>query len=152
MAAVRSITALLALPVAVSVILAVPVAASAQARFRFDQTPGRLSKDVLPSLVRLALDLDPGRDTFDGRVEIDLRVAKPVDAIEVHAHELTAADAWLGTGRARRSLEIVPDTGAQIWRLVPRDGRRIAAGTHRIAIAYAGKVQRHKLRPRPRSR
>ncbi|WP_298825796.1 M1 family metallopeptidase [uncultured Piscinibacter sp.] len=142
MVAVRSITALLALPVAVFVFLAVPVAASAQARFRFDQTPGRLSKDVVPSLVRLALDLDPARETFDGRVEIDLRVAKPVDAIELHAHELTAGDAWLGTGRARRPLEIVPDTGAQLWRLVPRDGRRIAAGTHRIAIAYAGKVQR----------
>ena len=116
--------------------------AGAQERFRFDTTPGRLSKDVVPVRYRLAFDLDPARDTFDGRAEIELRVRKPTDAIELHAHELQAASAQLATGTRRRALTVTPNADAQTWRLTPADGAPIAAGTHRITIRYSGKVQR----------
>ena len=116
--------------------------AAAQERFRFDATPGRLSKDVVPVRYRLAFDVDPARDTFDGRTEIELRVRRPTAAIELHAHELQAATARLATGSRQRDLTITPDPDAQTWRLAPSDGSAIAAGTHRIAIAYSGKVHK----------
>ncbi|MBX3606199.1 MAG: M1 family metallopeptidase [Piscinibacter sp.] len=116
--------------------------AVAQERFRFDATPGRLSKDVMPVRYRLAFEVDPERDTFDGHAEIELRVRRPADAIELHAHELQAASARLMSGPRRRELTVTPDADAQTWRLTPNDGAPIAAGTHRVAIDYAGKVQR----------
>jgi len=60
----------------------------AQARFDFDRTPGRLSKQVVPSHYALTLDLDPARDTFNGEVVVTLRVREPVAAIELHAEKL----------------------------------------------------------------
>src|SRR5262245_8928848 len=114
----------------------------AQERFRFESTPGRLSKDVVPVGYQLVLDLDPARDTFDGRVEIEVRLRKPTDAIELHAHELQATRAQLVSGTRSRTLTVTPDADAQIWRLAPADNRPIGGGTHRIAIDYAGKVQR----------
>ena len=144
-----------ALAVALAFTMFAAPLASAQPRFRFDTTPGRLSKDVLPLRYALAFDLDPARDTFEGRAEITVRVRKPVDAIEVHAHELTAIAATLETGAGtrpamRQALTVVPDAEAQIWRLVPAgagtgtgtSAGTIAAGTHRITIAYTGIVQR----------
>ncbi|HEU5297261.1 MAG TPA: M1 family metallopeptidase, partial [Burkholderiaceae bacterium] len=116
--------------------------ASAQERFRFDATPGRLSKDAIPVHYKLAFDLDPERDTFDGRAEIELRVRRPSAAIELHAHELQAASAQLVSGQRRRGLTVTANAEAQTWRLAPSDGTPIAAGTHRLVIAYAGKVQR----------
>lgn len=38
--------------------------APAQPRFNFDATPGQLGKDVVPAEYRLALDLDPAKDTL----------------------------------------------------------------------------------------
>lgn len=121
-------------------VVAQPV--GAQERFRFDSTPGRLSKEVVPARYKLALDLDPARDTFDGRVEIEVRLRKSTDAIELHAHELQATKAQLVTGARTRALTITPDPDAQTWRLAPADRQPIGSGSHRIAIDYAGKVQR----------
>lgn len=114
----------------------------AQARFRFDTTPGRLSKEAVPLDIRLVLDLDPARERFEGHVEIDLKLSKPAAALELHAHELGATRAWLGSGRERRALVVTPDTDAQLWRLTRADGRPLAAGRQRITIDYAGQVQR----------
>lgn len=139
MRTIRRLVAFALLPIAVVWFGA--STAWAQPRFRFDATPGRLSKDVVPVQVRLTLDLDPARERFDGRAEIELRLRKPVDTIELHAHELTAAGAWLADGRGRRALDVKPEPEAQIWRLAPVDGRPIAAGTHRITLVYSGQVR-----------
>jgi len=114
--------------------------AFAQPRFQFDTTPGRLSKQVVPSRYELALQLDPARDDFDGDVAIVVRVRRPVPAIELHAHELTARSARLADARGTRVLAVTPQPDTQTWRLVPEDGRPIAAGEHRIEIAYRGPV------------
>jgi aminopeptidase N len=116
--------------------------APAQERFRFDATPGRLGKSVVPVRYQLAFDLDPARDTFDGRAEIELRVRRPTAAIELHAHELQGSSAQLVTGARKRALTITPNADAQTWRLAPSDASAIATGTHRLVIDYAGKVQR----------
>ena len=55
--------------------------ALAQSRFTFDSTPGVLPKDVVPSEYRLALELDPAKDSFAGVVDITLDVRRAVDAI-----------------------------------------------------------------------
>ncbi|WP_280153387.1 M1 family metallopeptidase [Piscinibacter sp. XHJ-5] len=121
--------------------LAAAAAASAQARFQFDTTPGRLSKQVVPSHYTLTLHLDPARDRFEGRVAIALRVREPMAAIELHAHELAAGRARLVSAAAPRELAITPQPAAQMWRLAPQDGQVITAGEYRLEIDYSGKVR-----------
>lgn len=138
---------------ALAILVALPLAGTAAAapsgRFDFDTTPGRLSRDVVPLRQLIALNLDPEREPFDGRVEIQLRVRRPQAAIELHAHTLQATEATLRPGPggrgAARALKVVPDTEAQVWRLEPVDGLPIAAGTHRVDIRYGGNVRRQGL-------
>ena len=118
------------------------LAASAGPRFDFDQAGGRLPKDVKPTRVTLALDLDPARPTFSGSVQIELEVRKAVDAIVLNAHELTASRARLIDAAGReRALTVTPDAERQQWRLATEPAARIGAGRYTVAIDYAGLVQ-----------
>jgi len=122
--------------------LALTGAASVQAqpRFNFEATPGHLSKQVVPSRYALALDLDPALDNFSGQVAITVKVAQPAPAIELHANELKASRATLVSPGGARALNVIAQSDTQTWRLVPTDGTPIAAGEHRIEIAYSGNV------------
>lgn len=131
----------LTVALAAALAMAATAAASAQARFQFDTTPGRLSKQVVPSHYALTLDLDPARDRFTGRVAIRLRVREPVAAIELHAHELEARGARLVAGAVSRGLSVTPQPAGQLWRLAPEDAQPIAAGEYRLEIDYGGKVR-----------
>lgn len=117
-----------------------PTTAGAQERFRFDATPGHLSKLVVPRRYALRLDLDPARDTFTGQARIELRVREPVQAIELHASGLTATRVrLLGAGAARTlHVNVLPES--QTWRLEPADGAAIVAGEHVLEFDYAGAV------------
>ena len=92
---------------------------AAQARFDFRTAPGHLSKDVVPSHYRLALDLDPALDTFRGTVAITLRVRKPAAAIELHARELESDSARIVVAGRARPLSVVPREQSQTWVLTP---------------------------------
>jgi len=116
-------------------------AGALQARFRFDATPGLLSKEVVPSHYGLTLDLDPQRDTFGGQAVITLAVGKPMPSLVLHAHELAPVSALLTGAGSPRPLTVTPDPRTQTWRLVPADARPIEAGEHRVHLDYTGKVQ-----------
>jgi aminopeptidase N len=123
-------------------LVACAVLATAQPRFDFDATPGRLSKDVVPSHHALELTLDPARDHFAGRVAIAVQVRRPVEAIVVHAHELEARSSRLTrAGQTPRDLVVQPQPDTQTWRLVPADGAVIPSGEHQLMLEYGGKVQ-----------
>jgi len=115
--------------------------ARAQPRFDMRATTTILPKTVLPTEVRLALDLDPALPTFGGEVAIGLRVVQPVSAIVLHAKELQAERAVLHSGSRQRVLDVKPGDAADTWQLVPKDGKAVAAGRHRLEIRYRGRVQ-----------
>jgi aminopeptidase N len=116
--------------------------APAQSRFAFDDTRTVLPKTVVPSHYTLALQLDPQRERFGGRAEVQLTARQPVQAIVLHARGLTARQVQLRSGSQRRTLRVVADPRRQTWRLAPTDGRPIAAGEHRLVITYSGRVNR----------
>jgi len=120
----------------VALALALPLAAFAQARYDYATTPTLLPKAVRPLHVDLALDLDPARDDFDGRAAITLRVDEAQPAIVLHAEQLDARQARLG-GRA---LTVRADAERNTWTLTPEDGLPVAAGEHRLEIAYRGRI------------
>ena len=113
-------------------------AAHAQSRFAFDATPGALPKDVVPSEYRLALGLDPERDTFEGAVDISIKVRRRVDAIVLNAFELTALGVSLEGAGDVRPMTVAADAHKRQWRI--GDGHGIEPGDYRLRILYDGRV------------
>jgi aminopeptidase N len=114
------------------------VHALAQPRFAFDETPGRLPKDVVPSEYSLALDLDPAQETFAGAVDITVRVRRPVEAIVLNAFELTPGAMELTSPAGTRAMSASDVPANRQWRIA--DGRTIEPGQYTLRIAYTGKV------------
>src|SRR6266850_2992592 len=63
--------------------------ASAEPRFSFATTPGKLPKDVVPKHYALRIVPAATYDRFDGEALIDIDVTRPVAAIVVNAAELS---------------------------------------------------------------
>ncbi len=121
--------------------LALSLSAWAQPRFELGSTQTVLPTTVLPRHARLDLDVDPARATFRGDVTHQVEVLEPVQAIALHAVQLTARSAQLLGGPQPRRLRVKADAKAGLWRLVPTDGQPIAAGAWRIRIRYQGRIQ-----------
>ncbi len=116
--------------------------AIAQERFDFDRTPGALSKQVVPTHYHLAFELDPALPAFNAVATIALRVRQVVDAVELHAHGLTAKSAELvGADGVRRTLSVSAGRAPQTWRLKTKASGRVEPGDYRLRIAYRGRVQ-----------
>src|SRR5262245_50750189 len=49
----------------------------------------RLPRTLLPESNRVSLVLDPGKETFTGRIEIAARVTEPARVFRLHAKDLT---------------------------------------------------------------
>jgi len=114
--------------------------AAAQPRFAFDATPGQLPKDVVPSAYRLALDLDPARETFTGVADIAVNVRQPVEAIVLNAFGLTASEITLSGAGGTRPMTATDDKTKRQWRIA--DGRTIPPGEYTLRIAYTGIVNK----------
>jgi aminopeptidase N len=113
--------------------------AAAQPRFDFKATPGRLAKDVVPSLYRLHFVLDPAQPEFQGRASIELRLARPRGELLLHAHGLVAGSAEIEDARGRKvALEVQPQAETQTWRL--RADRPLPAGRYRLSLSWTGRV------------
>ena len=113
--------------------------ASAQPRFDFRQTPGLLSKDVVPRHYALQFALDPALPTFEGEATITLDLARPQTRITLHARQLTPLSAHI-TGPDGRThlLRVEPDAQAPVWQLhapVP-----LAAGAQALQLRWTGQV------------
>src|SRR5262249_1586286 len=77
--------------------------AAAEAPFRFEDTPGRLPKTVVPIHYSIELAPDFGNLTFSGAQTVDIEVRAPTDALVLHAVDLTIASASIeGVGPAQR--------------------------------------------------
>src|SRR2546423_12526584 len=138
---------------AAAVLAFAALAATAQPRCQFDTAPGRLPKQVVPSRYAMTLDLGPARAHFPGDETITLRVRQPVEAIELHAHELHATRARLVGAGAPRTLAVTPQPDTQTWRLVPDDGQPVPAGGYPPPPSGRGAGPAHRGRPdRPAAR
>ena len=114
----------------------------AEPRFSFHATPGKLPKDAVPAHYSLRLVPDLSRDRFEGRVEIEIDVAKPVRTLTLNAANLTFASAVLVTGNAQATLAPSIDAGRETVTLSPVAGV-IEAGRHRLRIDYSGPIGKH---------
>ncbi len=117
--------------------------ASAEPRFSFAKTPGKLPKDVVPRHYALRIVPATTYDRFDAEAAIDIEVARPVRAIVVNAAELTFKSVRLraSTG-AETSLTPSLDPQRETVTLAPASAP-IAPGRYRLDIDYSGKIGKH---------
>ncbi len=119
-----------------AVLALLPGLLSAQPRFDFRQTPGRLSKDVVPRHYALRLVVDPARDDFEGEETIQLTLARPQAAVVLHALALEP----LSVRSHGAEWHVEADEATQTWRLVPP--RPLRAGELKLHLRWRGKVNR----------
>jgi aminopeptidase N len=117
--------------------------ADAEPRFSFHSTPGKLPKEVLPAHYSMRFAPDLGKDRFEGRVEIDIDVAKPVNTLTLNAANLTFRSAVLVTGRVEATLSAGVDAKNETVTLTPPAGGVIRAGRSRLRIDYTGPIGKH---------
>ena len=95
-----------------------------------------LPDDVVPDAYRIAIVPHAAETTFDGRVEIDVRVLRPTDRIVLDSAELAIASASLDgeTDAPRIALD------ADRQRATFTFAHAVPAGRHTLKIAYSGKI------------
>jgi aminopeptidase N len=98
--------------------------------------PGRLPPEVVPLHYDIAVDPDAAHLTFSGSETITVSVLRPTRTIVMNAADLTVRKALLDgkTAAARIAFDTKVETVSFIF------ARPIAAGTHRIALDWAGKI------------
>src|SRR6266850_2394721 len=117
--------------------------ASAEPRFSFAKTPGKLPKDVVPKHYALRIVPAATYDRFDAEAVIDIEVTRPVPAIVVNAAELSFKSVKLRAGTGdETSLAPRFDPQRETVTLTP-SAAPIAAGSYRLDIDYSGKIGKH---------
>jgi puromycin-sensitive aminopeptidase len=100
------------------------------------QTPFRLPRTVIPDHYDITLDVDPERDTFDGKVGIDIRILEPVDQIVVNAAELDFHDVALSSGSGPIAVvDVIHDERERATLMLEQE---VDPGSYRIDIGYRG--------------
>jgi aminopeptidase N len=110
--------------------------AAPEAPFRFDQTPGRLPKDVLPLTYAISVAPDPVHLTLRGSEKITLDVRRPTRTITFNALNMRFTSATIDGVTA---AAVVPNDTTQRTTLTTR--ATLAPGHHVLALAYRGKME-----------
>src|SRR5262245_21633917 len=103
--------------------------------FRFENTPGKLAKEVLPRNYQIELKPDLATDTLTGRETIEIEVLKPVDRIVLNALDLDISSATLVPGGA---MKISFDQTNQLVSLQPE--KPLAPGKHALTLEFRGRI------------
>jgi aminopeptidase N len=113
----------------------------AEAPFAFDTNAGHLPKTIVPRHYDVRLEMDLPARAFTGRVQTQITVREPVDAIVMSANALTIQAAHLLSEDGR--IELTPtldEESQQLSLALPADHSPLAPGDHVIAIDYTGSI------------
>ena len=110
---------------------------NAEKPFNFEDTPGKLPKEVVP--IEYSVRIVPSIDkfTFTGTETVKLSVRRPVRQLVLNALELEVADASID-GKALPDSAIKIDKKSELLTLaLPSE---LAAGEHTLALSFTGKI------------
>jgi len=131
-----------ALTLAATLLLCI-ASVSAEPRFSFATTPGKLPKDVVPKHYALRIVPAATYDRFDAEALIDIEVARPVRAIVVNAAELSFKSVRLRAGTGDET-NLTPSFDPQLETVTLTPAAApIAPGSYRLGIEYSGKIGKH---------
>ena len=128
------------IPLAAFLVVAAPLAgSSAESRFKFESTPGKLPKDIVPRHYRLYLRPDLEKLVTTGKVEIEIEVLKPSRQIVLNALDLDVSAASITKDKKKVSLEPKPNTETQtVTFTLPET---LASGKYTLNIEFAGHLR-----------
>src|SRR5258707_11769542 len=132
---------LLRLPLVTAICaLVLPITLRGETPFRFDTTPGKLSKDVVPKSYDIHITPNIEKLTFTGFETVDVDLRKAAKTITLNANALTISSAKVvdGRGKTAQAARVAMKVADQTVTL--RFGKELARGTHRIALSFAGKI------------
>ncbi len=110
---------------------------SAEKPFNFEETPGKLPKEVVP--IEYSVRIVPSIDkfTFTGAETVKLNIRRPVRQLVLNALELEVAEASID-GKALPDSAIKSDKKSELLTLaLPSE---LAAGGHTLALTFTGKI------------
>src|SRR5262245_58011436 len=105
--------------------------------FNFNETPGKLPKEVVPTkyAIRIAPNLD--NFTFSGSESVNLNVRSPVHQLVLNGLELRIEEASVD-GRELPASSIKADNQKELLTLeLPSE---LAAGDHVLMLRFTGKI------------
>ena len=115
-------------------ILSLATTAFAEGPFDFESTPGKLPKDVVPKRYTVRVEPEIEAATFRGRETIEIEVRRPVRQLVLNTNELEITRAQLG------DTPLTPQLDAGRQTLTFPLAEELPAGTHRLEIEFAGKL------------
>jgi aminopeptidase N len=112
----------------------------AEAPFKFDTTPGKLPKDVVPKSYDIRLKPNIEKLTFAGSETVILDVRKPVKTITLNVNTVTIASAKLlkADGKIEQDAHVTIDPKEETATLA--FDTEIPSGRHQISVRFAGKI------------
>jgi aminopeptidase N len=116
--------------------LAVLLATSATAAPVGPALPGRLPPEVVPLHYDIAVDPDAAHLTFRGTETVTVSVLRPTRTIVMNAADLTVDKPMLDGATAPSAVTFDPKVQTVSFQFA----REIPAGTHRIALGFAGTI------------
>ncbi len=110
---------------------------SAENKFDFQNTPGKLPKEVVPNEYAIRIVPNLQKLTFAGLETVAIEVKKPVKKIVLNALELQITAASIDD-EPLAPKDIVLDPATQTLTLTPQS--ELAAGAHAVALHFKGKI------------
>ena len=131
------------IPVAISLACGlVAVSAVAESPFKFEDTPGKLPKIVVPAAYRLELAPDLEALSFTGKEQIDIDVAEPTDTVTLEARGLAFEHvALFGEDGAKASVTLDKPAETASFHFA----KPLPAGRHTLDIGYSGAITEQPL-------
>jgi aminopeptidase N len=114
-----------------------PATMKAEEPFRFESTPGKLPKRIVPIdyAIRIVPNLD--KRTFTGTETVKLRVQAPVREVVLNALEIDVASAAVD-GKTVPKTAIKIDHQSELLRIgLPSE---LSTGNHTLALTFSGKI------------
>ena len=120
--------------------LFLPITLYAEAPFKFESTPGKLPKDVVPQSYDIQLKPNIEKLTFTGSETVVLTVRKPVKTITLNVNTMTISSAKLRRAgdQTEQAARVAIDENEQTATLSL--SKEIAAGTYELWLDFAGKI------------
>jgi aminopeptidase N len=125
-------------PFTLLVLTLVTVGASAQEKFIFENTPGKLPKTLVPRHYVIHLEPDLGQMRVEGAAGIEIEVLKPSSQIVLNAVETEIWNASLSHGSSREELKPQFDAANQVVKFTT--SMPLQPGSYTISFSFRSKI------------
>jgi aminopeptidase N len=115
----------------------------AETPFKFESTPGKLPKDVVPLSYDIHLKPNIEKLTFAGSETVVLDVRKPVKTITLNVNTIMIGSAKLlgADGKVEQDAHVTIDPKEETAALA--FDKELPSGQHQISVEFAGKINEH---------